>query len=1047
MQKSSTFHVYNASAGSGKTYTLVKEYLKVVLQSDDKYTFQKILAITFTNKAAAEMKSRVLKNLDIFSKGEDTDMFFDLKQETGLSNEKIQQRSRLILDAIIQNYSAFSITTIDSFTYKIIKTFAFDLGLNMNFEVELDALTLLNQAVDLLVSKIGVDNGITKILIDFSLEKLNEDKSWDISRELNIFSKILLNENDASHFKKLSTKTLLDFTRLRGKLITHQQAIKEEFKTIGVRGLALIEEAGLEATDFYRSMLPKHFEKLKHNSEKANFFDQSALKQRINEGLFYTKNKSDTIKESIESLLPQLVTLYDESESLFQQFTLNKLTLQNIVPLSVLTKINEELNAIKEEGNIRLIAEFNELISNHIKGQPAPYIYERIGQKFKHYFIDEMQDTSVLQWENLKPLIDNALSQENSSLLLVGDGKQAIYRWRGGEASQFIGLGMNSENAISSDPFPIKKLVKELSVNYRSYHELIQFNNSFFQFASQYLKSNTYRQLFIEGNNQNTTAKKGGYISLDFLDYIEEVEENKLKYAKRVHEIIMNLPPTYLRSEVCILVRSKKHGIELANYLSERNIDIVSAETLLLRNSKKVNFIVDLLKLVIQPKDKETILEVCDFLYSFYNIEEEKHTFFESFCDVENRSFFQQVKKYHVAFDLPRFYQMPFYEKIEEIIRQFKLLQESDAYVQAFLDVVFENQRKGTDIQEFLDFWNLKKDDISLSVSQSKNAVQLMTIHKSKGLEFPVVIFPYNINIYYKKEAGVWISNLPTETFESFEEVLIPLIKETKYINNEVAEIAKTQTEEKELDNFNLLYVAFTRAIEQLYVVTDKKLNKKGEGDLNFTSGLLIQFLQNKGLWSDFESNYSFGSINRIGNQQTLSSTSKTLEQFISSHWQGHNIYMAANSSKLWETEQGKAIEYGNLIHEMMAKVVSKKDVYEVVNQYTTEGNIPAAKQEGIQSILLSIVHHPELTTYFEENKIVYNERELLSSKNTVLIPDRLILNNMDEAVIIDYKTGSPSKNHHEQLINYEKALNLMGFNVEKKLLVYIREEPLVEEI
>ena len=206
---------------------------------------------------------------------------------------------------------------------------------------------------------------------------------------------------------------------------------------------------------------------------------------------------------------------------------MNKLALKSIIPLAVLNHINLELTRIKEDNNIRLNAEFNQLISDNIKDQPAPFIYERIGQRFMHYFIDEMQDTSVLQWQNIIPLIDNALAQENSNLLLVGDGKQAIYRWRGGKAEQFIVLGSDDEN-----PFHIPKEIKTLETNYRSYTEVIDFNNQFFQHTSNFLQNENYKQLFIEGNKQLKTAKEGGFVSLSFLEKEEEKEDEVVKYPK-----------------------------------------------------------------------------------------------------------------------------------------------------------------------------------------------------------------------------------------------------------------------------------------------------------------------------------------------------------------------------------------------------------------------------------------------------------------------------------------------------------------------------------
>ena len=263
MQATSNFQVYNASAGSGKTFTLVKEYLKVVLLSEDRFVFQKILAITFTNKAASEMKERVLKNLQLFSEGKENSEFLDILKETQLDKSTIQKRSSIILEAILQNYSAFAITTIDSFTHKIIKSFAFDLGLNLNFEVELDSDTLLSLAVDILVSKIGVENDITNTLIDYSLDKAKEDKSWDISRDLNEFAKILLKDENAKHFKKLSSKTISDFTSLKKKLLKQQNSIEKEFTEIGNTALEIIKNTGLEHSEFgYGGEVPNHFVKL-----------------------------------------------------------------------------------------------------------------------------------------------------------------------------------------------------------------------------------------------------------------------------------------------------------------------------------------------------------------------------------------------------------------------------------------------------------------------------------------------------------------------------------------------------------------------------------------------------------------------------------------------------------------------------------------------------------------------------------------------------------------------------------------------------------------
>ncbi|WP_299105062.1 UvrD-helicase domain-containing protein [uncultured Tenacibaculum sp.] len=1045
MQQPSTFQVYNASAGSGKTFTLVKEYLKILLESEDMYRFQKILAITFTNKAAGEMKERVLHNLQVFSEGETNDLLEVILEETSVDRIIVQERSKKITNAILQNYAAFSITTIDSFTHKIIKNFAYDLGLSLNFEVEMDAVSLLNEAVDVLISKIGTDKELTKLLIKFSLSKTDDDKSWDISRELNEFSKILLNEDDVKHFRKLSDKGIEDFTSLQEKLSKHQKNIVSRLQEIGEEGLQAIANMSLAHNDFYRSMLPNHFVALQKKPESAKFFDESKLRERIEENTFYAKSKSEDVKTAIEGILPELLRLYTESEQLYQQFLLNKLALKSIIPLAVLNNINAELTHIKEENNLRLNAEFNQLISDNIKDQPAPFIYERIGQRFMHYFIDEMQDTSVLQWKNLIPLIDNALAQENSNLLLVGDGKQAIYRWRGGKAEQFINLGSESEN--SENPFQTDKEVLELQRNFRSYSEVVNFNNQFFQHTSKFLQNEYYKELFVEGNKQLENAKKGGCVTLNFLEKEEDKEAEKIKYPKQVLATINKLKESFSLNEICVLTRKRKDGVEIANYLAENGISIVSSETLLLQNSAKVNFIVNLLRVIQYQNDKETLLEILYYLYDSINVQEDKHAFISNNISLNNEELFIALERYGVSFNLATFHQFPFYEKIEEVIRSFQLVESSDAYVQFFLDVVLEQQRKGTSIPDFLEFWEEKKHLLSIVAPESKSAVQIMTIHKSKGLEFPVVIFPYDLDVYRQVNPKVWLNDLPKETFHNFDELLVPFAKELNYISDTGASIYQHQREELELDNFNLLYVALTRAVEQLHIITEKKLSSKGVENTNFYSGVFINYLKGIGEWTDDVLEYSFGEVNRKSIQEEIKSNTILQESFISTSWKSHHIQMLASASKLWNTEQGEAIEYGNLIHEMMAKVKFFEDVPNVVSLYYKQGVLTSLEKDTINKVLVEIANHPQLKEYYTINNRIINEREIVDVDGQIVIPDRLVFRPNNKVVIIDYKTGKPHKKYHQQLLKYEQVLKSMNLFVDKKILVYINEEILIEEV
>lgn len=1042
MQQSSAFQVYNASAGSGKTFTLVKEYIKVLLSSENVFTFQKVLAITFTNKAAGEMKERVLSNLEAFSEGKENDLLQLILQETTIDKALIQERSQKILNAILQNYSAFSITTIDSFTHKIIKSFAHDLGLSLNFEVEMDAISLLNQAVDVLISKIGTDKKLTKLLIEYTLDKTDDDKSWDISRDLNDFAKILLNEDDIKHFRALSAKSLDDFTNLKSKLFLHQKELKIEFKKVGEDCLGLIASHDLEHKDFMRATIPKFFTDINEKAFNFTYLTRSETVQKaINTHQYYSRSTKDSIAQSIESIVPEIINLFHKSKEIYSQFLMNKLALKNIIPLAVLNNINIELEKIKEENNIRLNSEFNQLISDNIKEQPAPFIYERIGQRFQHYFIDEMQDTSVLQWQNLIPLIDNALAQENGNLLLVGDGKQAIYRWRGGKAEQFIALGSDQVN-----PFAIPKEIRNLETNFRSYAEVINFNNSFFKHTANFIQNGSYKNLFLEGNNQLENSKKGGFVSLSFLDKEEEKEDEKVKYPKKVLEKIHELKKDFSLGEICILTRKRSDGVAIANYLSENGIDIISSETLLLQNSPKVCFIVDVLKVLQNPNDEETRFEMLYFLQQHLQIENLKHTFFKEFAKADNKSIFEALKVDGITFEISIFHQMPFYEKIEEIIRSFNLVNSSDAYVQFFLDVVLEQQRKNIDVSEFLEFWELKKNALSIVAPESANAVQIMTIHKSKGLEFPVVIFPCDVDIYRQINPKVWVNELP-DNYDNFKELLLPYNKELSHVNTTGLEIYNEQREELELDNFNLLYVSLTRAVEQLHIITEKKLSSKGEENTNFYSGVFINYLKQLNLWDDDLLAYSFGNETRVSKKEALKSVAEIHEKFISTPWQEHNVVLLAGASKLWDTTQGEAINFGNLIHEILSKIITINDVAAIVDQFHQQGFMNEKELKEIKNKIYDVLRHPMLANYFSEEVIIYTEREIVDVDNQILIPDRLVFNDLNEVVIIDYKTGNPSNEHHQQLMRYERVLKSMNFKVIKKVLIYINNKIDVVEV
>ncbi len=1048
MQKSAPFQVYNASAGSGKTFTLVKEYLKILLTTDDIFRFQNILAITFTNKAAAEMKERVLHNLKEFSEEKINDMFETISNETAISAKVLQQRSSRVLNSILQNYSAFNITTIDAFTYRIIRNFSFDLGLSLNFEIEMDATLLLEEAVDLLISKIGLDKELTKVLVDYSLAKTDDDKSWDISRDLQDFAKILLNENDAKQLKKIASKTVEDFINLKNYIQKTNKVIENKFVEIGENGLETIRSMNLEYNDFYRSMLPNHFKNLVSDFNKAKFFDQSKLRERIEENTFYSKSKSDDVKTAIESILPELLKLYTASEQLFERYTLNSLVLKSLIPLAVLKHINTSLNEIKEQNNIRLNAEFNQIISDKIKDEPAPFIYERIGEKFRYYFIDEMQDTSQLQWQNLIPLIENALTSETEkgergNLMLVGDAKQAIYRWRGGKAEQFIDL------TLDDNPFSINKSEENLDTNFRSYSEIIDFNNQFFTHIADFLHKEDYKALYINGNQQKTTKKEGGFVQISFVEKDKNDDEKELVFAKKTLSIIQNLECQFDLKDICVLVRKKKEGVVIANYLSENKIPIISSETLLLKNNKTVNFIIDLLSFLNNSQTKEGLVKALYYLKTSKNLAVDTHSFLNEFVDKSSQEVFATLRDYGFLFNPNEFVSLPFYDGIEYILRCFDLTTDADAYLFSFLDaVLLYQQRNDGELTHFLAYWEQKKDHLCIVTPTGQDAVQIMTIHKSKGLEFPVVIYPYDLDIYKEIKPTVWYDKLDKEQFLNFETSLVQSYKKLSYTGVYGAQLFADKREETQLDNLNLLYVALTRAVEQLYIISEKKNKTNDLSTARFYSDFFVDFLKVKGKWNKEETSFDFGNSQRISLKKKISSevNFKKQEQFISSAWKNHNISIVANASKLWDTKQQRAINHGNLIHEIMSKIKTQNDVDSVLNQYVFDGVITHKEAVNIQKTIINIVTHPLLTRYFTSDIEVFNERELISINKLRQIPDRVVIKD-EKAIIIDYKTGVQKDIYKNQLLSYKTTLNEIGYKVEEMLLIYIDSKVIVKKL
>ncbi len=704
---------------------------------------------------------------------------------------------------------------------------------------------------------------------------------------------------------------------------------------------------------------------------------------------------------------------------------------KNLVPLSLLNAIQAQIEEIKAENSLVLISEFNATIGKAVKDQPAPFIYERLGDRYRHYFIDEFQDTSELQWENLIPLVDNTLAGEHpagehGSLTLVGDAKQSIYRWRGGKAEQFMELCQKKH------PFSIEEVeMLVLPNNYRSARTIVNFNNDFFRFASGYFLNEEHRDLFL-ASGQGAMSKKEGYVNISFIE-AENASEEMEAYPARVLEIIKEVQEKgQPLSGICILTRTRKESIAVANYMSENSIPVISAESLLVSRSPKVTFINNVLQYCLDAGDKSLKFEILDYLLNNHLEVQEEFDFLMQHLEPEGEQFFSGLRDHEIYFSPGAATSMSVYEAVEYIIREFSLEAAGDAYLQFYLDFVYEvSNSEGAGFFAFLEQWERKKEELSIVVPQGENAVQIMTIHKAKGLEFPVVIYPFaNSQVSDTAREHFWI-DLPQAMESNVDIAYLRAAEKMKEWEGDAPRLYHELCCNSQLDAINVLYVAMTRPEQQLYVISKMDLDKKGNENTNRFSGLLISYLRSIGKW-DNSNEYHFGDPNEALEVKKPAVNSLQQETFYSSSTQSNGISIITRSGLMWNSKQMEAIEKGQLIHDLFAGINSEDDVERVLENAKNEGLFSSAEQEELKKVISEVTRHSELQQYFSSGVVNYNEREIISEDGSLLRPDRLNFSG-NNVTIIDYKTGAESPKHREQIEDYRRLLEKMNFRVEKK--------------
>ena len=1055
MIRSVPFSIYNASAGSGKTFTLTKQYLTHVLADDRPSAYKNLLALTFTNKAVAEMKTRIVEALVSFTKDDCIQhppvMLEMIAKETLLDIPVLHERSKKVLNHLLHHYAQFSVETIDHFNHRLIRTFARDLQLPAHFEISLDAPQLIAEAVDNVISKAGQDEEITKVLVQFALQKTDDDKSWDISYDIYNTASLLLNETDAAQLQQYKKISLNDFQNIQVTLEKNYAAALLSLKTLAKETLKTIAEAGLEKTDFNggsRAYFPAYLEKLASGDLSVSY--GAVWQETMGEKPMYPKTKTtDFIAQTIEALTPAFITTFQKSKELVTQLWLYENMLANIVPLSVINLVQQELEVVKEQYNVLPISEFNTLINDQIKDQPAPFIYERLGDRYHHFFIDEFQDTSLLQWQNLVPLVDNAISQQwednrSGSLLLVGDAKQAIYRWRGGLPEQFINLYGNYSPFSTTN-----KVVKNLDTNWRSREEIITFNNALFSFIATSFGNDVHSELYAIGNSQTSNPKPESYVEIQFITP-QDKEDAHLLYGEAVLQTIQKLQQEqYALEDICILTRTKKNGVALSTFLMENDVKVVSSETLLLQFSPLVTCIVHALQFSLFPENEQAKVWFLEFVHAHFIIANKTHDFLSELLPLKDSAFSKRLASYGVSFSEAEINNCSLYQACEYCIRQLDLNRTSDAYLFAFMDLVldFENQPQAGKIN-FLEYWDRKKDSASISAVATKNAVTLMTIHKSKGLEFPVVLFPYaDTEIYQEMNPKAWYPI----THERVDTMLINYKKAVEFYGEKGKALYQERRNTLELDNFNLLYVTLTRAVSQLYIFSELPKTLQLDAPKSFNN-TLVSFLSHQGLWNANQLQYHFGNFKATSalqaeHKKTSENTMLIPPRFISSTPEYHNVAVAATEALLWDTPFAEAITIGNLLHDTMEKIYTKSDIATVFALHRQTAIFSEKELSQLEEIVKKITSHPEVEHLYRDTLLktaIYNERDIVTATQKLIRPDRLNFFEDKKVTVVDYKTGVLDRKHESQLNSYASALEDMGFSVIEKILIYAQSSEIL---
>ncbi|NAW50831.1 UvrD-helicase domain-containing protein [Elizabethkingia argentiflava] len=1042
-----TYTLINASAGSGKTYSLIKNLLKICLRHNKPDIIRNILALTFTNKAANEMKERILSWL-----GEFTSPYYmhnqalqdiqnELKAEKiPLALEELHQRAKNLLDYILHHYSALNISTIDKFNTRLIRSFAYELGLPQNFNLEIDAAPFILEAVDQTLDKIGEHPELSEAFMDYINYNLDHQKRENLPKTLFNTAKAF---NNDIHYFTLEKNRNFDWESYSQEKEKFRTEIKQLLKDATQRALSsleLIKSQDLCIEDFAGkkvNSIAVFFEKYLNTGVPSLPTNSEEKAQELFEKLSSAKAKNRA--DDIAVILP--VLLENRKKIIYNHLQVEKKRKIHaaLLPLKVNKEIQDQLKFIEDDNDLLLLSRFNVMINQQLCNEPSAFIYEKVGEQYQHYFFDEFQDTSFLQWQNFLPLRDHVLSEEHTSFTLVGDPKQSIYRFRGGDAQLMLDIINKKEFA------PKYADIQHLEHNYRSSYHIVNFNNQLYQYLSNFVQED-YREIFGELALQKPYSSDPGLVKINLISnqnnvdlfFEETIEKMKIDIQKCINQ-------GFKFSDIAILCRGNKDILKFSQLLSTLEVEYKSEKTFIKTLSEKgltldlsptLNALIQYLLWYSFPKNRRYLVLCLYYLNKAKRIDIQD--FSGELSDILkedcNEQLLKKIEKKYLLKLVPQNTHLNTYSFIESILQEFSVEGKETDYLINFLELLYGFfQNTSATLKDFLRYWQEEGGSVSIQASENTDAIQLMTIHKAKGLEFPIVFIPMK-NSHKDSLFSEWYHVYDTQQNALQMVNLSSFNKDLTNYDPEMRDFNTKNTYKNKIDRFCIQYVATTRAVKQMFLYIQKP--GKSVNHLEIYDFIASHKHTDEDSFNFYEVDEKL--LEKPYSDLTDTSTRNLhISSLRSPSASLPTQIKIATPSKSYQ-ERNQSVKTGIFTHEILEKIITREDAPKVLKQYLLEGNITHEEFSAIQIRLNYLFDlYPD---FFNATYTVMTERDLLFSDgitHQLLRADRL-LKAQEGWIIIDFKTGAEHEKYENQIEIYKKALEKAGEKVWKIEVIYI---------